>query len=630
MKYLIAVSLLLLSLFAPTVQARQQPTTTITVRAGYDGDGLYHVNHWFPVGLIVSNDGADLQAVVEWRFLGESQPAFRYELDLPRGARKQLSMAITSLNSKTSAVVTLSANGTGLAESRVQLNPVNSNDVLIGVLSSDNSLLNSLAAAEFANTNGTTVTHLDPTLMPDSAALLAGLQVIIIHDLAGSALSEAQRAALELWTQMGGQLVVSGGPLVDRTVPALGALLPVDVGALQPDTSLDGLATLARRNDQGATLPRTTANAVTLRSGARELDRDGLLVVRPLGAGQVIFARFDLAATRAWGGEADLWERVLKIGPRIQIAASYRQQRDNLLSNALDLSVLDLPSTSLLLLLMATYIIVIGPLNFLTLRWLKRIELAWITTPLLVLLFLGGAYSVSLVLRGTTPQLAQLSFVQGFEGLPHGQATAFIGIFSPQRRAYRVDMEPTSLITPASFESFDITNLPVTSDGLSNGIRDMLIDVSSLRTILVEAPAEVPPVVSSLQLDSGTLQGELRLGAGAPTLHDALIVQRAATQNLGELKPGQAISINLAVNQENFPGDFQQSTGPIDHWNALNNLFGYDRFNLSGPGFGGGEGIPDQGIYLLGWASAPLIPTQINGTTIDQQGETLYLIRLDQ
>jgi hypothetical protein len=180
-------------------QAQTPPTPlTLEVRAGFDGDGRYRVGHWFPTTIIAANEGGDLRGTLEWRFAGASEPAFRHELDLPRGARKALNIPIITLESNRAAAVALVVDGVEQAAVRVRLNPLVSEQVVIGVLSSSGTVLNSLGAAQLVNTLPTTVVQLDAGLLPDDAALLAGLEVIFIHDLATGDLTDAQRAALEL------------------------------------------------------------------------------------------------------------------------------------------------------------------------------------------------------------------------------------------------------------------------------------------------------------------------------------------------------------------------------------------------------------------------------------------------
>src|SRR4029079_17407192 len=104
----------------------------------------------------------------------------------------------------------------------------------------------------------------------------------------------------------------------------------------------------------------------------------------------------------------------------------------------LRLPSLSLPSTGTLLVFLLTYVLVIGPLNYLVLRRLRRLEWAWFSVPLVVLLFSCGLYAVGAGLRGGQSQLSQAAIVQGAEGQTRAFATGFIGLFSPRRTSYTV------------------------------------------------------------------------------------------------------------------------------------------------------------------------------------------------
>jgi len=608
----------------------QSAPLTLEVRAGFDAAGSYRVGHWFPVLALVTNEGPDLRASLEWRFAGSDAPTYRYAFDLPRGARKALSLPIITQESNRAALLSLQADGATLAESRVRLAPIEQDRIVIGVLSSNRPLLNSLAAVTLANGLATTVLPLDPAMLPDDASLLAGIEAIFIHDLATNQLSAARLAALELWTRQGGVLIVGGGPQASQTTPGLAAILPADVGALQADVSLAPLAALVGTSGVTDTLPATTVSLLTPRPGARSLDQSQLLVAGDLGAGQVICTAFDLAATRTWAGEVELWSGLLSLEPRVQLGTSFRWQNENLLRDTLNLSSLRLPSIGLLLLLMVGYILLVGPLNFLVLRRLRRLELAWITTPLLVLVALAATYGTSLVLRGTQPQLIQLTIVQGSEGRDQAQATAFVGLFSPQRQSYQLDLAAEALITPGSFEGWEFRSMPVTLDGLHASVPDLLVDVSSLRTLLVEQQIPTRPVVTSrLERQGNLLTGELEL-AGDLLLRDAILVSGADAQPLGDLSPGTVTNVALPSDQLNFPELLSLSEGGlIIRGRVLNSLFGYDRFAIGGAQFGGpSKGIPGTGVYLLGWAEQPSLEVQLDSFDLRPQGETLYIIRL--
>ena len=628
---ILALAALPVALGGAPARAQEQLPVTLEVEAGLDGAGQYRVGHWFPATVVAANDGGDLRGTIEWRFPGEAEASFRYELDLPRGARKRVTFPVVTSESQRTATVALVSDGAELLRQQVRLDPLFSDLFAVGVVSSDPSLLNSLRAAELLPGLTTEVIHIAATRLPEDAALLAGIDALFLHDLATAELTTAQLEALALWTGLGGQLVVGGGPHAERTAPGLDALLPVDVGPLRAAVPGAALARLAGQEGQTVNLPELTASEVTLRPGAAALDEANLIAARDEGAGRVLFAAFDLAAPRTWAGEAALWQAALEAEARPLLGASFRQRNENLLRDSLQLAALRLPPASVLFLLMVFYIVVVGPLNFWVLRRMGRIELAWATTPLLVALFLAAAYGASFVLRGTRPQISQLTVVQSVEGQSRGQATGFLGVFSPQRRSYVMRFSPEALVTPGSFEGFSFRELPVTSDGASTEVRDLLIDVSALRTLMVEQEVEVAPTVtSSLSLDGDVVRGELRIESG-PELRDVQLVMGASSQQLGSLGPGDTAQVDLSGALRNFPDQVALSQGGrFNRDRVLYSLFGYDRFSLGGPTFQGEKGFPEtDGVYLLGWADGSLIETQIDGEVSRQQGETLYIIRLD-
>jgi len=627
----LALALLALcaSLGAAPARAQAEPVS-LEVRIGYDGAGQYRVGHWFPATIVAANDGPDLAGALELRLPGEEAAVFRQAIELPRGARKQVTIPLTIADQVRSVELALVSGDATLARRNVRLSPIAAEQLAIGVVSADANALAGLALIRTPNNGTSAIARLAPATFPADPMLLAGLDAIFLHDLPTADLSAAQREALASYARLGGTLVVGGGPNAERTVPGLADLLPVEVGALQAGTPSASLGQFARRPDIGQSVPALTTNATTLRPGARALDNAGLLNSAPLGAGQVVFAAFDLDALRGWTGEADLWARVLPEQPRALIGYSYRWRSENLLRDSLQLPALRVPSTLAVLGLILLYIVVIGPVNFLLLRRLNRVELAWVTTPVLVALFLGAAYAASFMLRGTSPQVTQLAVIQGVEGVETGQATAFVGVFSPQRRSYNVRFGPETLVTPGTFEGFRFRNVVVSADEGGTVVPDLLIDVSSLRTMIAERPdAAVPTLASSLKRSGGAVEGRLTNQSAVP-LSDAVVVRGDRAERVGDLGPGQSAEVRLSAGVGNFPEQFTfSSQGLIGRDRVVYSLFGYDRFSGGAPFAQSTKGLPDrEGVYLLAWADGPALDVGVDGAG-DQQGQTLYIIRLN-
>lgn len=628
-------ALAVVALLAPPSSGAAQapPPVRLEIQAGYGGS--YRLNQWFPITVVASNDGPDLSAVLEWRFLGNEGNVFQREIDLPRGSRKQVTLYAYSTAFQRSGELRLLAERAEVSRERVQIEPVDASLFLIGVVSSDPVLLNSLAAMQFQQMAGAQVTRLAEEQLPEQGVLLAGLNVIFLHDNDTAGLTPLQRAALRLWVELGGQLVVGGGANADRTTAGLADLLPVTVEGLAGNAPLTGLARLAGGANPDD-LPPTTVNRVTLKPGAADLDGDQLLVSHNIGAGRVIFSAFDLSALRGWRDEPLLWERVFEVDGRFDPAASYRWQGNDIVRAGLQLPALQLPSFWVLLLYVIVYIGMVGPLNFLILRRLRRVELAWLTIPATVLVFVVGTYGVSLLVRGSEPLISQITVVQSVEAAPTSQATAFIGVFSPRRAQYTLNLGPETMVSKGGFfNQGAASQTPLVWTDSATEVRDALVDVSSLRTFVAEQPiGSAPRVASRLQRDPLRIQGEV-INQGDEPLLDALLVSGDNVQPLGAIAPGATRSVALPLGMGNFPGGDNAATeGLFNRQNILANLFGFNQFGLNimaGPNpLPLRQGMIERdGVYLLAWRDQPLLDLRINGDPVNQQGLTLYVIRLN-
>jgi len=607
--------------------AQNQPAITIDVQAGYDG--AYRLGDWLPVVVTVANDGPDVRGVLEWRFAGHpGEAAFQRAIDLPRGSRKRVTIAVFARDLVRSGQVRLLDNGRALAEQSEPLEAIDEGRFLSGVLSSDPALLNSLNSLALSGAGGATVRHLDAALLPENTAALRGVDALFLHDVDTNALTPAQHDTLALWVQLGGQLVISGGGNGQRTAAAVADLLPVEVtgGIAQGD-----LAPLG--NFAGTEPPQGTAalSEVRPREGAESLPSGAGLVFRwKRGAGTVIFTTFDLAGLRGWNGEPRLWGRLLEPVEILAPGVAARERRFNLLQAALRLPSLGLPSASVLLLFLLVYIFVIGPLNYLVLRRLRRLEWAWLTVPTGVLLFAGGLYVVGFGLRGGQSQVDQVAIVQGSEGQSRGFVTAFAGLFSPRRANYALAF-PADMLVSETQTWNDLSGQLATVLQTDAGaeVPEVLVDVGSVRTFMAEGTVNVPiSIQSDVHTSGGQLGGQIR-NTGSRALEDATIVRGTAFQWLGTIAPGASHSIAVS-GAGNFPWAIPlPRTGLFDRQQLLTSLFQDRSVRFPNPNNPNNPMIDEHGVYLLAWSSTPGVVVRVDGQEAAQDGLTLYIIRLD-
>lgn len=624
---LIALLLALVMPLAPPAAAQEQaPAITLTVRPGYAG--AYRSGEWFPVAVDITNDGADLRAVLEWSFPGQrSEPAFRREVDLPRGSRKRVTLEVFSRGFARNGLIRLIEDNTALIEQSVGIEPIDPDRFLIIVTGNDPALLASLATIRIAGADGAVIRHMVPDELPAQPLTLRGVNALFVHDVDTAALAESQRAAIRDWVNLGGQLVVGGGIGGERAAAGLADILPVELTGTLQQGDLSPLSQLGGSAPTPASGPLLSA---TPRAGAEALPPDAPLIYRAAyGSGAVSFSTFDLALLRGWANEPELWAVVLQPIPIFVPGFSARVNQLSLLQDVLQLPALGLPSATVLAAFLLVYILVVGPANYLVLRRAGRLDWAWITIPLTVVVFAGGLYLVGFGLRGGQAQLNQVAVVQAVEGQARGTVTTYLGMFSPLRGTYSLRFPVDSLVSET--RGFDeLTSRPIEIIGNDTGVSvpNMLIDVASVRMLMAESPTTLPFQIQSVmrQGDNGP-SGEVR-NTGATPLEQAIVVYDGAYQELGTLAPGATISIDFGRARRDFPYSVQVADDRVfNRRQILTRLFSSDSARFA-PAPAAGNPLDERGVYLIGWSSTPTLAIDVNGQTAPQQGLTLYVIRL--
>lgn len=604
----------------------------LIVAAGYNG--RYHPDHWFPITVEVTNTGVDLDATLEWDFDDWSNTGtFQRDIDLPRGARKRVTFYALAQNHRQQGTLRVLANGELIETQDVPINPINNNSYVVGVVSSNQDLLNSLIGRMVGGWNIEKIA-LEPHELSVHIPVLSAMDAIFLHDVDTlQELTAEQRQALQLWVSLGGTLVVGGGIHAEQTTAGLDPLLPIRVGQLGQSGDLSGLLELLEEEQFQPPVSQSPINLVELRPTGEAIDLDGLLTRRPLGAGHVIFTAFDLADLRGWTGEASLWTALLDMNVNAQ---PFMGNINATFDNALQLNQLFLPSFWVLLAYIVFYILVIGLVNFLVLRRLRRLELAWITTPALILLFVVATYGVGLLIRGVQPIVVQATLVHGFEGQDQAMAQAMVGLYSPRRDTYQLTRANEVMMQRLNIwnENNQSATAMAWTDTTSQ-MRDILVDVSSLREFQLQETVALDIMVSSeiTTIDQRTFRITVTNRGNQP-IQDASVVYRNAIVPIGTLQPAEARETTITADlpdENNTVTGLQESTDDVLHRNRL--LATWLSSDSIGP-WGGDTAtinrIPDDQVYLMAWQDQPLLDLELNGQPFAQQGLSFYLIQLGE
>ena len=279
---------------------------------------------------------------------------------------------------------------------------------------------------------------------------------------------DPQRAsALETWVRQGGHLVVtvaSNWQVVSQGF--LQSMLPATpegiqtVGKLSPEIrlieSIAGGKVPMAVGDKGIPLIRlTSVHGKVLPRSNPEAANNPFLVEGTYGFGTVTLIGFDPSTTsfREWNDRRGFWLNILglpavlveKDDQNIWNGQSYSRPDiaswiDTGLSSFADVTVVPFSSVALLILV---YIALIGPIDYFVLkRVFGRLELTWITFPLIVIGVSVASYFSAYWLKGDQLRVNRIEMLDVDTTTETLRGQQFFSIFSPLIARYSVSTEP--------------------------------------------------------------------------------------------------------------------------------------------------------------------------------------------
>jgi hypothetical protein len=660
---------------ADSAAAQSAPGITLSARAGFDG--YYKDGYWIPVRVTVANDGPDIPdgmlSIAVPRDYGAAETLFTRSVELPTQSRREIFLYVIPDGSLSTLQVKLVDQKNKILDSaNVRMIQAGTLDLLYGVLAASPSAFNDFLDLD-PSSGSAFVAHLDLGDLPPVGRGWHALDALMISDVDTGALSPEQRSALAGWVAGGGRLMVAGGPAWQKTAAGLSDLLPVSVTGARTLTDLNDLGTFAASvNPVGEAviaIGTLSPDAVTL----AETGEAPLIVSRHSGFGQVTYLAFDPAFDpfKGWEGFEGLFRKILSM-PIDQPSwvdgfINWSSARDavNALPN------LQLPSTFQVCGFLSIYLIVVGPLNYVVLKRLKRRELAWLTIPGIVFVFSGAAYVSGYQLQGTQATLHQLSVVQVWPNSAQAQVDELVGLFSPRRSNYDLEFMPGFLVRPIpSAGTYGVTPRDVKLEqGDVTRLFDLNTDVSSVESFVAQGQIPAPSFESELTLEVAN-DGSVSLNGTVANLSDLVLTDAVLlapgpnnAQRLGEFKPGDTHTISLYLGRARAWPAQQNAVTPAvpasgvtsglsrttpayyasSYDTTIDDLFGtsggyyynysnreeFRRYSLLSSVLNvyGGVGR-GNGIYLVGWTSTTPAPARITDRAFNTIDTTLYLITL--
>ena len=258
--------------------------------------------------------------------------------------------------------------------------------------------------------------YVTPGKLPDNPEAYGSVGMLLLSsDVTENSLSAEAQQAIAVWAANGGHLLVAGGGVAARLdAPFFTGLLPA-------------------RN--GKPLP----GAETINNPAV-----GTAWTRKFGSGRITLLGFDPDTIQLSdaGKAAKFFGGLIERNPEPPITAGAAAA----LRSSVDVNKLKPPNLTLIVFYLIIYLILLVPVNYFVLRKLDQRELAWLTTPAIVLLFTFGAYGIGYATKGNRLIFNISGVMETVAGQHEGEMVSSLLLFSPQRTSYRLDLGRDALL----------------------------------------------------------------------------------------------------------------------------------------------------------------------------------------
>jgi len=607
--------------------------------------GAYKEGAWAPVFVDITNRGDSRRGeivipVMDYGPTGE-RPATTYTVpvEIPRNSSKRHLLYVPPTHVEK---VYLRLGRVQYEKELASARPADRADSLVVVLGGERGLLNFLQGTQAAPPT-TTIAREDPyggpgtrrtdgpaiqvgrgewQSLPDSWLGWEGVDAVVLGDGGFAGASPAAVEAMLRWVELGGTLIVPGGALSSQMAASpFGQLLPI---AVQGTEAAPGLDELAAWGQQPIEPGEVLLTAGPLAKGASALCGSAaqpLIAVRGIGAGRVAMTAFDYtsAPVKYWDGQTAMWQRLIaQVPARPSVAepaeSSFRYAPEFGLADAASYTpAAALPPFWLLLGFLGAYIVVLVPVNYAVLKRWDRRELAWVTTPVIVIVFTLGAYGLGYGMRGGEVVLNRLAVVEAAPDTRLARARGYVGIFSPARASYELLLKGTAASARSvSSEGQGTRNPAVVVYGPEVRVANIGMNMWTSRAFCVEFLADLTSGVGGeIEYDGKELLLRVENNTGF-ALKRCRLVQGNSQGRKRDVQPGAKAEWavgGMAGIGDRSRGSSQPTQVAIPEGMedlAIRSLFGSRAY---GPMRA--ASVAAQEPYLVAAVEAPLIPAEL-------------------
>ncbi|WP_134683952.1 DUF7408 domain-containing protein [Brevibacillus migulae] len=606
------------------MKAEAQGLIKMEVQAGIGGD--YKEADLIPMQITVSNQGEDVsgEIVIASPDNDILTASYFQPLAISKGTTKKVSMLVPGRNLNTNDVVQFIKDGKELARATITGHRFDPDSFFVGVLAADPDTANFLGTLpRNAFSRQIRMVALNEEVIPTESLSLGMLDMIVINNYAMDRMQPEQIRAINEWVHRGGILVLAGGSQYDKGAGVFQDISPVRV---------DGAATIAAISSfaKGERKPIVFTQPFTVSRGqlvnGQVLYQESglpLLAYQEVQQGKVLYVAYDLIEepVASWSGNSSLWSEVLqkvhgKADPMETVDTAH--QYWPLLNAAERIPTLTAPSVSWLAILFGIYALVAGPILFIVLRDKKKRPFIWGIVPALAIVMCATIYLFGIAQRGTNVLMHNVSYVE-LDTSGRAEAVTSSAMFVPTGGDYAITSPQSELLVPVHrrYRGNDeklMQNTWVNTSAAQREIRFLDVEHWSIRSLLTQKVVpDAGTLGSDLMYQDGKLVGTVT-NQTKYSLRDVKIANGGLIQDLGTLKPGQTVKVNVGsdpnrrLNRDSYlymkallPEQVKKQQDPESsrEYSALEMLERKNRLTLNQP------------VRIFGWTEEPIVQLDV-------------------
>lgn len=576
------------------------------VDAGFGG--MYRDGNWVPLQISLENNGPEFDGKIAVNIPSSlnnpgaavsSSTTYEQAVRLPSLSDKQVRMYVPITSgvqgyNQSFAVTLIDSNGHKVTSQSTTLQNINSGNLFVGLVTASASPDPTFLITSLSNLHVSIQLQIvKPDQLLSNGAVLNNFDMLVLDNLTGSSFTYDQVAALQGWVQQGGTLVAVGGPEWQSTLGQLPSnLLPVTItgdGNLPVGTRLLPLPTGNSNGNQNDTVADPVPVSVATPHPATQIllssGTNPLVVQANEGQGLVYYLAYDpfLSPLVSWAGTGHLWGELIfrSLGNYLlsinsggnSSTLSWKATLYGNMDSFLYMLVPNLlPPMWLIFGLLLGYVLVLGPIRLLVVRWTKNRDWSWRIVLSTIAIFSLFSYGLALQEKRTSIVSSRISVIQINRSDKAGsteQITDYMGVFVPNQGDFLVRVPASNLVQPiGSVEnSYFVSNIgqhpsakqktEITSYLNETDVNLQGVSIWTLHTLVSQYNAHTSGgITSHLTLTS---QQESRV-AGTITntlpyaLNDAYLLVGGNFAPLGTLSPGQTKPVTLELNSSTNPG----------------------------------------------------------------------------